>query len=58
VPAQAAWHVGDSLEADVEGARGAGVTPVLLARDGAAEGEASPGVRRIASLAELPPLCA
>jgi putative hydrolase of the HAD superfamily len=54
VPAGAAWHVGDSVEADVAGARAAGVTPVLLDRDGIAAAPA--GVRTIASLAELAPL--
>lgn len=49
----AAWHVGDSLEEDVEGARRAGLEPVLVAR----RGEPAPhGVRTIASLAELPAL--
>lgn len=43
-------HVGDSLEEDVAGARGAGIDPVLLRRDGDA---GPPGVRTIASLAEL-----
>ena len=41
-----AWHVGDSPEADVEGARAAGVTPVLVARDGAPRRPASCGSRR------------
>ena len=36
------WHVGDSPEADVAGALAAGVTPVLVARDGE---PAAPGVR-------------
>jgi putative hydrolase of the HAD superfamily len=30
-----AWHVGDSVEADVEGATAAGLRPVLIARAGA-----------------------
>jgi putative hydrolase of the HAD superfamily len=42
-----AWHAGDSLEADVEGARAAGLVPVLVARDGA---PAPPGVLMIRSL--------
>jgi putative hydrolase of the HAD superfamily len=51
--AAAACHVGDSLVEDVEGARRAGLVPVLLAR----RGEPAPdGVRTIASLAELPGL--
>jgi len=52
VRARDAWHVGDSPEADVAGARAAGVRPVLLDRDGR---EARiDGVPTIASLAELP----
>ncbi len=51
-----AWHVGDDLDADVEGARRAGIGPVLIDRAGV--GEAPAGVRRIASLAELPGLVA
>jgi putative hydrolase of the HAD superfamily len=51
-----AWHVGDDLEADVGGALAAGLEPVLIDRDGSLQ--APPGVRRIASLAELPALCA
>lgn len=51
-----AWHVGDDVEADVGGALAAGLEPVLIDRDGSLE--APPGVRRIASLAELPALCA
>lgn len=51
----AAWHVGDSPLEDVEGARRAGLVPVLVAR----RGEPAPdGVRTIASLAELPALLA
>jgi putative hydrolase of the HAD superfamily len=34
VAASDAVHVGDSVEADVEGARAAGIAPVLVARDG------------------------
>ena len=51
VRAEEACHVGDSLEADVEGARAAGVRAVLLDRDGA---EPRAGVPTIRSLAELP----
>ena len=51
-----AWHVGDDVEADVGGARAAGLEPVLIDRDGSLH--VPPGVRRIASLAELPELCA
>jgi putative hydrolase of the HAD superfamily len=49
-PEQAA-HIGDSIEEDVAGALAAGVEPVLLRRD---RGRGPPGVRTIASLAELP----
>ncbi len=48
-PARAV-HVGDSVAEDVEGARAAGIEPVLLRRDGLA---GPPGVRTIASLSEL-----
>ncbi len=50
-PAEGSWHAGDSVEADVEGARAAGLRPVLVARDG----EPAPaGVPAIATLTELP----
>ena len=55
VPAAAALHVGDSLDADVEGARAAGLRPVFVARGG---GPVPAGVASIASLAELPALLA
>jgi putative hydrolase of the HAD superfamily len=55
VPAQDAWHVGDTVEADVDGARAAGLAPVLIARAGA-PAASPPGVPVIASLAELLPL--
>ena len=51
-----AWHVGDDVEADVGAARAAGLRPVLIDREGGAGAPA--GVLRIASLAELPALCA
>jgi putative hydrolase of the HAD superfamily len=51
----AAVHVGDSLEADVAGARAAGIAPVLVARDGTA---APAGVRAVADLTGLPALLA
>ena len=53
VPPAEAIHVGDSLDADVAGARAAGITAVLVARDGEA---APPGVTAIPSLAQLPGL--
>ena len=46
-----AVHVGDSVDADVAGARAAGIRPVLLRRDGA-PGPAD--IQTIASLAALP----
>jgi putative hydrolase of the HAD superfamily len=49
VPAHEALHVGDSLQEDIAGARGAGIEAVLIRRDGRLE----PGVRTIRSLAEL-----
>ncbi|HEX7298347.1 MAG TPA: HAD family hydrolase, partial [Solirubrobacteraceae bacterium] len=45
-----ALHVGDSIEADVAGARAAGLEAVLVVRDGAA---APDGVRTVSSLAQL-----
>jgi putative hydrolase of the HAD superfamily len=52
-PAEA-MHVGDQLSSDVEGAASAGLTPVLLDRDGIHRGyTAHP---RIESLADLPAL--
>jgi putative hydrolase of the HAD superfamily len=49
-------HVGDDVAADVGGALAAGLAPVLIDRAGTAT--APPGVPVIASLAELPALCA
>lgn len=53
VEASEALHVGDSVEADVAGARAAGIAALLLARGGAAP---PPGVRAVRSLRELPGL--
>jgi putative hydrolase of the HAD superfamily len=47
VSAAGAMHVGDSVEADVAGARAAGLEAVLVARNG---GQAPAGVRVVASL--------
>jgi len=44
-----AWHVGDTPEADVEGARAAGLRPILIARQG---GDAHP-VARVAGSPRL-----
>jgi putative hydrolase of the HAD superfamily len=51
VPATAAWHVGDDVAADVDGARRAGIRPVLVNRDG--DAGAVDGVPAIATLDEL-----
>ena len=51
------WHVGDSLAADVAGAKAAGLTAVWLNRHGAQRGPDDPRPDvEIASLAELPAL--
>jgi putative hydrolase of the HAD superfamily len=55
VPPEEAWHVGDTVEADVAGARAAGLAAVLIARGGA-PAEPPAGVPVITSLAELLPL--
>jgi putative hydrolase of the HAD superfamily len=47
-----AVHVGDSLDNDVEGARAAGIRPILVQRAGEPPG----GVEAIRSLTELPAL--
>jgi HAD superfamily hydrolase (TIGR01509 family) len=47
-----AIHVGDSAQEDVAGAQAAGVTPVLVDREGSAV--APQGVRLIHSLTDLP----
>jgi putative hydrolase of the HAD superfamily len=47
-----AVHAGDDVEADVHGARAAGIEPVLVARDGE---QAPAGVRRITTLEGLLP---
>jgi putative hydrolase of the HAD superfamily len=52
VAPEEALHVGDSLEADVDGARAAGLRALLLVRAGAMP----EGVTAIRSLAELPSL--
>ena len=53
--AEATWHVGDTPEADVEGARAAGIHPILIAREPPA---AAGGAITVRSLAELIPLLA
>ena len=52
VSAAQAIHVGDTLDEDVAGARAAGIEPILIRRG---DGPSVPGVRTIASLAELAP---
>ena len=49
-----ALYVGDNYEADVLGARGAGLDAVLLVRDGARESEDDAATTTIRSLLELP----
>jgi putative hydrolase of the HAD superfamily len=51
--AAGAAHVGDSLDKDVDGARAAGIRPVLVYRGG---GRLPAGVQAIRSLVELPSL--
>lgn len=51
VAPERAVHVGDSFKEDVEGARAAGIMPILLRRGG---GPGPPGLRTISSLTELP----
>ncbi len=53
---QQAVHVGDDPEADVEGARGAGVVPVWLNRPGSAWPRDSHPPLAVRSLAEIEPL--
>jgi putative hydrolase of the HAD superfamily len=54
VAAEEAVHVGDSIAYDVAGARAAGITPLLVVRDGAEPDEqVPPGVRTIATLRPL-----
>ena len=49
-------HVGDQLSSDIEGARGVGINPVLLDRDGNHQDVTD--CPRIETLMELPPLLA
>lgn len=51
-----AWHVGDTPEADVDGARAAGIRPILIARG--AHAAAPDGVTTVRTLSELIPLLA
>jgi putative hydrolase of the HAD superfamily len=53
VDPEEAFHIGDSLRDDVEGARKAGLRAILLDRDGIQDGA---GVQTIKSLEELLPL--
>ena len=52
VSAEQAVHVGDSLAADVEGARAAGIRAVMIVR----EGEIPEGVESVRSLEQIPSL--
>jgi putative hydrolase of the HAD superfamily len=47
-----AVHVGDSVDNDVEGARGVGIRPILVQRNG----EPPAGIEAVRSLTELPAL--
>jgi putative hydrolase of the HAD superfamily len=47
-----AVHVGDSLDNDVQGARAAGIRPILVRRDGTGPG----GVETVRALTEVPAL--
>ncbi|HVW17325.1 MAG TPA: HAD hydrolase-like protein, partial [Solirubrobacteraceae bacterium] len=51
-----ALMVGDSVDADVEGALAAGLRAALVDRHGAAGAQAPPGVPVVASLEALPGL--
>jgi putative hydrolase of the HAD superfamily len=51
-----ALHVGDSVSADVDGARGVGMTPVLVDRHGRYSPAQLNGATIIRSLSELPPM--
>jgi len=54
VEAAAAVHVGDQIETDIEGARRAGINPILIDRHSAAtDYDTCP---RITTLDELPPV--
>ncbi len=48
-----AFHVGDSMQADVEGARAAGIRVALLDRHGVSP-DPPPGVPKLSSLGEVP----
>ena len=54
--AHLAIHVGDSWSADVSGARGVGIAPVWLDRDGRGSAERVASTTTIRTLAELPAL--
>jgi putative hydrolase of the HAD superfamily len=54
--ANEAVHVGDSLREDVDGARAAGIEPVLLSRHEAADPLKEPETLTVRTLVELPPL--
>ncbi len=50
IPASKAAHVGDSIAADVEGAKEAGITPILIDRHGR---HAPEGILKVSDLGEL-----
>ena len=53
VSAAEAVHVGDTYEADIVGARGVGIRPILLDRDGTQTGRWNETIRSLAELPEL-----
>ena len=54
VSAEEVVHVGDTYEADVIGARNAGIRPILIDRDGTQK--LADGTRQFENLSELPAL--
>lgn len=56
VGAEHAWHAGDSLREDVEGAHAAGIRPVLVARGAGAVGVGDDRARAAARDADVPVL--
>jgi putative hydrolase of the HAD superfamily len=50
IPPERLFHVGDIFEKDVAGARAAGMSPVLLDRDGIDTGGYEPKIRRLDEL--------
>ncbi|MHB8554502.1 MAG: HAD hydrolase-like protein, partial [Candidatus Dormibacteria bacterium] len=53
IKASESWYVGDELEADIEGARAAGMLPLLAPRAGLPERARELGAEALISWAEL-----